>query len=104
LAQPGYAHYSAARASRIDLISINGDLLQRKRGIETIAITFTDHLAVSLHLTIDMPLVRRGRGLWKMDTAMLAEHTITEEIDNMGSVPTPEMLLPKYYNVVGQVL
>jgi hypothetical protein len=54
-------------------------LLQRKKGIETIATAFTGQLAVSLHLTIDMLLMRRGRGIWKMDTAMLAEQTIIEE-------------------------
>jgi hypothetical protein len=79
-AHPGYTHYSSAGASRIYRIYVTGDLLQRKKGMETIATAFTDHLAVSLHITTDVPLVRRGRGIWRMDTDMLAEHNIHEQI------------------------
>jgi hypothetical protein len=83
LAQPGYTHYSSLGASRIDRLYITSDLLQRKRGIETIATALADHLSVSLHLTIDMPLVRWGRGMWKIYTTMLAENIITEEIKTL---------------------
>ena len=60
LAQPGYTHYSSAGASRIDRIYVTGDLLQRKKGIETIATAFTDHLAVSLHITTAFGKERPG--------------------------------------------
>lgn len=47
--------------------------------METIAATFTDHLAVCLRLTVDVPIVRLGRGFWKMD-ALLDDITITEQM------------------------
>jgi exonuclease III len=94
-AHPGYTHYSSAEASRIDRIYVTGDLLQRKKGMETIATAFTNHLAVSLHITTNVPLVRRGRGIWIMDTDMLAKHNIHEQIKTMGTVPTPETILPQ---------
>ena len=36
---------------------------------------FTDHLAVCLHITLDSPLLRRGRGRWKMNARLLEEES-----------------------------
>jgi len=36
-----------------------------KVGVETVAAAFTDHLAVILRLSVEITMVRRGRGLWK---------------------------------------
>jgi len=35
--------------------------------VETVIVAFTDHLAVGLHITLDAPLLRRGRRRWKMN-------------------------------------
>jgi endonuclease/exonuclease/phosphatase family metal-dependent hydrolase len=46
----GFMHYSPTGARRIDRIYTT-----RKRGMETVAVAFTDHLAVILRLSIDVP-------------------------------------------------
>jgi hypothetical protein len=48
-------------------------LITRKQGVETVALAFTDHLAVILRLAIDSQLPVRGKGYWKMNTFYLHE-------------------------------
>ena len=69
-----YTHYSVSEATRIDQIYAIRELLERKLGVDAIAAPFTDHLAVCLRLSIDLPIMRRGRGLWKMDSAVITEN------------------------------
>ena len=73
-----YTHYSASGANRIDRIYATRELLERKLGVEAIVAPFTDHLAVCLLISIDLPITRRGRGLWKMDSAVITENACTE--------------------------
>jgi len=49
-------------------------------GIETVAAAFTDHLAVVLRLTLDAPILRRGRGTWKLNSAPITENHIMEDL------------------------
>lgn len=56
-----YTHYTASGASRLDRLYVTGALLARQLRVETVAAAFTDHLAVVLRLTLDAPVLRRGR-------------------------------------------
>ena len=82
--RPVYTHYSVAGATRIDRIYATRDLIARKLGIEKIAAAFTDHYAVCLRLTVDVPFVRIGRGFWKMDNTLLDDSIIVDQLRDMG--------------------
>jgi len=68
-----YTHYSVSGANLIDRIYATHDLLARKLGVEAIVAPFTDYLAVCPRISIDLPIMRMGRGLWKMDSAVITE-------------------------------
>jgi hypothetical protein len=55
------------------------ELISRKRGVEVVAAAFTDHLVVCLRLTVELPILWTGRGLWKMDD-VLTEITGTNKL------------------------
>jgi len=57
-----YTHFSQTRATRIDRLYASQELLSRKTNAETEAAAFTGHLAVVLRLSVDIPILRRGRG------------------------------------------
>jgi hypothetical protein len=70
-------------------------LISRKLGIETIAAGFTDHSAVCLRLTVDVPFVRIGRGFWKMDNTLLDESVIMEQLrDIRGQLKQQQHFFP----------
>ena len=48
--------------------------------MEAILAPFTDHLAICLRITIDLPIMRRGHGLWKMDSAVITENACAEKL------------------------
>lgn len=81
--RPVYTHYSVAGAKRIDRIYDTRELICKKQGMETIAVVCTDHLAVCLRLTVDVPIVRLRHGFWKMDNALLDDNTITEQLRSL---------------------
>jgi len=54
----------------------------RKRGLETISAAFTDHFAVSLRISMNVPIVRRGRGTWKLNNDILATKHVIENLRN----------------------
>ena len=68
-----YTNYSAPGANRIDRIYATRKLFERKLGVEPIVAPFTDHLAVCLRISTELPIMRRGRGLWKMDSPIITE-------------------------------
>jgi exonuclease III len=70
---PVYTHYSPTGATRINRFYTTQALRDRKIIAETVAAAFTDHHAVMLKLTIDIPILRRGRGRWKMNNALLED-------------------------------
>ena len=49
-------------------------------GVEAIVAPFTDHLAVCLRISIELQIMRRGRGLWKIDNAIITEKTCTQKL------------------------
>ena len=69
----GFTHHTTHGASRIDRIYVNEHLLLRKQSTRTVAAPFTDHLAVFLHMQVDLPVSVWGRGYWKMNVAILKE-------------------------------
>ena len=66
--------------TRIDQIYPTQELLARTLDIETVVAPFTDHLAVCLRISIALPIMRMGCGLWKMDSAIITENTCTEKM------------------------
>ena len=56
------------------------DLLAGKQGAETIALAFTDPLAVSIRLKLTAPNVHRGRGRWRMNTTLLNDESFQMKI------------------------
>jgi len=60
-----YTHHSAFGATRIDRIYATRKLLEKKLRMKSILAPFTDHLAVCPGISIDLPIMRRVRGLWK---------------------------------------
>jgi len=77
---PTYIHYSISGATRIDRIYIAQELLEKKLANEIIAAAFTDHHAVLLRLAVDTPILRMGRGRWKMNTAVFRDKRIQESM------------------------
>jgi hypothetical protein len=63
-------------ATRIDRIYTTKNVRARKRGLETVAAAFTDHLAMIPSLSIDVPILRRDRGFWKMNTSLPEEDIV----------------------------
>ena len=70
-----YTHYTPTGASRLDTIYITKNLNMQRKGVETLAGAFTDHLAVVLRLSLDVPFERRGRDYWIMNVSFLGEST-----------------------------
>ena len=75
-----YTHYTPHGAARLDRLYVSPNLRNRKIGVETVMAAFTDHLAVCLHITLDAPLIRRGRGRWKMNARLLEEASFRKQI------------------------
>jgi hypothetical protein len=68
----------------LDRIYLSGDLMARNLGIETTMAAFREHLAVVLRLTLDEPIVRRGRCTWKLNSALLVESHIMGDLRQNG--------------------
>jgi hypothetical protein len=68
----GYTHYAPMSASRLDRIYVTRNLLDRKQGMKVVATVFTDHFAVVIRLTTDVPIPERGRSYWKMNAFLLS--------------------------------
>jgi len=75
-----HTHYTAHGATRLDGFYPSTDLLVRKKGNETDAAAFTDHFAVVLRLSLDAPIVRRGRGTWKLNKYISSTNHVIEKI------------------------
>jgi hypothetical protein len=68
-----YTHYSRHGASRLERIYVTRNLRDRKKGIETVVAAFTDHLAVILRIELEVDSIRRGKGYWKMNAALMQD-------------------------------
>ena len=103
----GYTHYSPMGATRINRIYIK-ELSTKKVGVATVATAFTDHLTMILRLSVEVPITRRGRGLWKMNTSLFDEK-VKEKLQQQwalwkqqrGLYPDWPMWWPPASNIVG---
>jgi hypothetical protein len=68
-----YTHFTHAGANRIDRIYGTEDILARKQGAETIATAFTDHLAVIVRVTYNVPSTTRKHWAWRMDPVLIGD-------------------------------
>ena len=78
-----YTHISGSGAFRLDRIYATKELIVRKRGVEVVPAALTDQLAVSLRLSVELPILRMGRGMWIITSAILTENTCTEKLRNL---------------------
>ena len=67
-------------ASRIDRVHTKKELSDKKINVETLAAAFTDHLSVVMRLSVDVPVVRRGKGFWKTNTSILRNEAFKERL------------------------
>jgi len=65
---------------------INWIYTTKKICVETVAAAFTDHLSVVMRLSVDVPIVRRGKGFWKMNTVILSEEAFSERLRQKWAV------------------
>ena len=79
-----FTNYSPMRASRIDLIYATKEMSDKKIGMETVAVADTDHLPVVMRLSVDVPIVLRGKGFWKMNTSTLSEEVLKRSCGRSG--------------------
>ena len=75
-----YTHYTRSGAARLDRIYVSRQLSGRKYGIETAVAAFTDHLTVILHVALDVTTVQHERSHWKMDSALLRDAGVQDEM------------------------
>jgi hypothetical protein len=67
--RPSFTHYTPRGASRLDLY-ISNTLQRKKQGVATVAVVFTDHLAVVLQMASSDTIPTRGTGFWRMNNAV----------------------------------
>jgi hypothetical protein len=67
---------------RRDLIEYNitEGLCRNKQGVETLAVAFSDHMAVLLRVYLTIPFVHRGRGRWRINIFYLAERAVQKKV------------------------
>jgi exonuclease III len=71
--QTNYTHFTPTGASRIDRIYITEQLRKNNSGVETMPAAFTDHMAVTIRLSIESQGTRHGNSYWKMNTLYYAK-------------------------------
>jgi len=54
-----FTHYTTKGASQIDRIYITENLKRTQQGAQAVAAAFTDHMAIVLRLSIDIPCMTR---------------------------------------------
>jgi len=79
-----FTHYSPMGASRIDRIYTTKEMSDKKIGVETVAAAFTDHLSVVMRISVDVLIVRRGKGFWKINTSILSEEDLKRGCARVG--------------------
>jgi hypothetical protein len=67
-------------APRLDRIYVTRNLLVRKQGMEVVVIAFTDHFAVLIRLTTDVPIPEGGRSAWKMNASLLSATEFRDDL------------------------
>jgi hypothetical protein len=91
-------------APRLDRIYVTRNLLDRKKGMEVVATDFTDHFAVVIQLTTDVPIPERGRSRWKMNASLLSATDFCDDLQERWTTwrkhgrfyPNPVMWWTRY--------
>lgn len=73
-------HHTTHGATRIDRFYLSGDFLVQKKCIATVAAAFTHHFAAVLRLSWSTPVIRRGRGTWKMKCDIIISDHVMETL------------------------
>jgi hypothetical protein len=83
--RPAYRHFSNTRASRIDRIYVSRDIASRITGIYFLPGSFTDRNAVVVRLALDEMGARRRPPWWKLDTTMLRDDELLNQLRQQWS-------------------
>ena len=78
--RPMYTHHSPSGASRIDRFYLSPAAAEKKVGIETVPVAFTDHHAVIIRMEMQTGERRRRAGRWKMDPKTVTGARFTEAL------------------------
>jgi len=81
-----FTHYFPLGALRIDQIYTTKELSDKNIGVETVPAAFTDHLSLVMRLSVDVPIVRRCKGFWKINTSILSEEAFKERLRQKWAV------------------
>jgi len=76
--------YSEMGASKIDKIYTTKELSDKNLGVDTVAAAFTDHLSVVMRPTADVPIVKWGKGFWKINTFIINEEVLKRSCAKSG--------------------
>jgi len=71
-----FMQYSPTRPSRVQRIYKTKEFTAKRVGEKTVAAAFSDHLAVILQLSV----IQRGRGFWKLNASLLDEEVFREKL------------------------
>jgi hypothetical protein len=64
---------------------VTPNLIGQKMGVEAVMAAFTNHLTVCLRINLEAPLVRRGRGQWKMNITLMDETSFQNRVQQLWS-------------------
>jgi hypothetical protein len=81
----GYTHYTHACDSRIDRIYTMEVITKPKQGAETIATAFTDHLAMTVRVTYDVPCITRKYWTWRLNSVLREDTDFREKLKEQRS-------------------
>ena len=99
-----FTHYSPMGESRIDRIYTTKEMSDKKIGVENVKAAFTDHLSVVMRLSVDVPIVRRGKGFWETNTSFLIKEAFKKEVaPEVLGLEAAEKVLHRMVLVVGKV-
>ena len=54
--------------------------------METVAAAFTDHISVVMRLSVDVPIVRLSKVLWKINTSIISDEAFKERLRKKWAV------------------
>ena len=96
--RPAYTHQTAHGATRIDRFYLSQEAKNRKVGIETVPVAFTDHHAVIIRMQLTTEGRRRKNGRWKMNPAVVTGKQFTEALQSEWKKWTERK---RYYPQIG---
>lgn len=79
-----FTNYTTNSASRIGRLCFPHILFQNKMGTGIPATVFTDHLAVALLITMNIPILHLGRNYWKLNIRLLCDGTRYKDSSRNG--------------------